>query len=113
MIVLSEALKTNTTLTQLDLTCEGNRTISHKWHPSTVHSFFIINKSTGNRIEETGIASLIEALKSNTILTQLNLGCEDKRNNTNGAHRQTLFSNLINQQAIKSEKEEQNHWVMH
>ena len=33
--------------------------------------FFILNKSTGNPIEETGETSLSDALKSNTTLTQL------------------------------------------
>ena len=44
--------------------------------------FFILIKSTGNKIGDTGATSLSRALKSNTTLSQLNLGCEYKRSNT-------------------------------
>ena len=46
---------------------------THKWHSSTNHSFFILIKSTGNNIGETGTASLSDSLKSNTTLTVLYL----------------------------------------
>ena len=44
---------------------------------------------------DEGATSLSEALKSNTTLTKLTLGCEDKRKNTHKRHRHqqfTLFS---------------------
>ena len=36
--------------------------------------FFVLIKSTENRIGETGATSMSDALKSNTTLTKLNLG---------------------------------------
>ena len=36
---LSEALKSNTTLTELNLSGEDKRKKTHKRHPSTIHSF--------------------------------------------------------------------------
>ena len=81
-LLLSDALKSNTTLTKLNLTGENKRNNTHKLHPSTIHSFSILIKSTGNVIGAPGATSLSDALKVNTTLTQLDLGCEDKRNNT-------------------------------
>ena len=135
---LSEALKSNTTLGELNLWGDDKRKKTYKWHPSTIHSFHFslhqqtttlekreqhhwvnhwnqtqhsvysiwvvktkedtqmtsINKplfsfliiQTGNNIGETGAASLSEALKSNTTLTELNLSCEDKRKKTHKWH---------------------------
>ena len=41
-----------------------------------------LTTSTANKIGETGAASISEALKSNTTLTELNLNCKDKRQKT-------------------------------
>ena len=88
---MSDALKSNTTLTELDLRCEDKRKKTHKRHTSTIHSFFLI-KSTVNNIGDTGATSLSEALKSNTTLIELNLIRKDKRH-TKDTHQQfTLFS---------------------
>ena len=76
---LSEALKSNTTLTKLDLSGE-NKKKTHKRHPLTNHSFLFLFTSTDNNIGGTGATSLSELLKSNTTLTELNLSGEDKRN---------------------------------
>ena len=46
------------------------------------NSLFILITPTGNNIGETGIISLSESLKSNTTLTKLYLGGEDKRMKT-------------------------------
>ena len=89
---LSEALKSNTTLTQLDLSGEDKRKKTHKRHPSIIHSFSILITSTDNMIRETGATSLSEALKSNTTLTKLNLGSEDKRKKTHKRHPSTIHS---------------------
>ena len=75
---LSEALKSNTTLTELDLNCEYRRKKTNKRHSSTIHSF-LFSTQTGNLIGDIGMTSLSEALKSNTALTELSLCCEDKR----------------------------------
>ena len=76
---LSETLKSNTTLTSLSLDGEDKR--RHKRHPSTSHSFPFLFSSTGN-IGDTGATSLSETLKSNTTLTRLSLGSEDKKKHT-------------------------------
>ena len=57
---LSEALKINTSLTLLILTCM---------------ELWIYKLSTGNNIESSGAQYLSEALKVNTSLTQLDLKC--------------------------------------
>ena len=88
---MSESLKSNTTLTKLNLSSEDKRKKTHKRHPSTVHSSILII-STGNKIGETGAASLSESLKSNTTLTKLNLSCEDKRKKTHKRHPSTNHS---------------------
>ena len=75
---MSEALKSNTTLTALDLSCEDKRKKTHKRHPSTNHSSFLIIQ-TVNTIGDTGATSMGEALKLNTTLTKLCLCGEDKK----------------------------------
>ena len=44
--------------------------------------FSIIVKYTDNDIGDEGATSVSEALKSNTTLTEVNLRCENERNNT-------------------------------
>ena len=72
---MSEALKSNTTLTALYLWSEDKR---HARHPSTIHSFSFLFTTTGNKIGDIGATSLSDALKSNTTLTALYLWSEDK-----------------------------------
>ena len=79
---MSEALKSNTTLTILNLGCDDKRKKTNKWHPSTIHSFSFLFTPTGNNIRETGATSLSEALKTNTTLTELDMDCENKRKKT-------------------------------
>ena len=67
---LSDALKSNATLIQLELSCE------HKRNNTQITSinnqlFSILIKFTGNEIRDAGTASLSDALKSNTTLTEL------------------------------------------
>ena len=69
---MCESLKSNTTLTELNLSGEHKRKKTHKRHPSTIHSSFFIS-STGNKVGDTGAKSLSDALKSNTTLTELDL----------------------------------------
>ena len=76
---MSEVLKSNTELTQLNLESEHKRKKAHKRHPSIIHSFPLLFAPTVNIIGDTGATSLSEALKSNTTLTQLNLESEHKR----------------------------------
>ena len=81
-LLLSDALKSNTALTKLNLRGENKRNNTHKLHPSTIHSFSILIKSTGNEIGAPGAISLSDALKSNTTLTQLNIGSEHETERT-------------------------------
>ena len=98
---LSESLKSNTTLTELNLSSEDKRKKTHKRHPSTIHSFSFLILSTGNNIGDTGVSSLSESLKSNTTLNTLNLGSEDKRKKIHRIHPSTIhssFSHHINRE---------------
>ena len=88
---LSEALKSNTTLTELYLNGEDKRK-AHKRQTSTTHSFSFIITSTGNKIGDRGATSLSESLKSNTTLTALNLSCDDKRQKTHERHPSAIHS---------------------
>ena len=67
---MCDALKTNTTLTQLNLEGEDKRNSTQM---TSVNNplFFTLIKSTDNKIGETGTASLSDSLKSNTTLTKL------------------------------------------
>ena len=69
---LSDALKSNTTLIELDLSGEHKR---NNTQMASINNqlFFILIKSTGNSIGFRGSASLRGALKSNTTLTELRL----------------------------------------
>ena len=78
---LSDALKSNTTLTKLYLWGEDKRDNTQMASINNTHVLTII-KSTGNNIEARGAMSLSDALKSNTTLTKLDLFGEGKRNNT-------------------------------
>ena len=76
---MNDALKSNTTLTMLDLSCEHERNNTNDIHQqSTLFPFF--SKSTDNDIGETGRASLSDALQTNTTLTELILKCEQSHN---------------------------------
>ena len=88
---MSEALKSNTTLTELYLNGEDKRK-AHKRQTSTMNSFSFIITSTGNKIGDRGATSLSESLKSNTTLTALNLSCEDKRQKTHERHPSAIHS---------------------
>ena len=63
---LSEALKVNSSLTQLDLDGTFDLMMFHSL-------FIIISHSIWNNIGESGASSLSEALKVNSSLTHLNL----------------------------------------
>ena len=71
---LSDALKSNTTLTELYLSCDDKERL--KRPPSTIYSFPFPFISTGYQIGDAGAASLSEALKSNTTLTELKLASD-------------------------------------
>ena len=86
---LSEALKSNTTLTEIYLSGEDKR------HTKGIHQQFtlpILFIPTDNSIRERGATSLSESLKSNTILTELDLSSEDKRRHTKEIHQQFTLS---------------------
>ena len=108
---LSEALKSNTTLTKLNVISEDKRKKTHKRHPSTIHFFPILFTLTDIGIEYRGATSLSESLKSNTTLAQLDLSGKDKRKNTHKRHPSTIHSSFFysQQQATALENEEQHH----
>ena len=88
---MSDALKSNTTLTKLDLSCEGNNI-----QIVSVNNPLFSTYKTVNDVQDIGATSLSDALKSSTTLTKLNLGGEHKRNNTQMASIDNpLFSILI------------------
>lgn len=69
-IALGRSLFTNTTLTDLNMSCKYKVTHSH---PITNHSIF--NKSTDSRIGSSEITPLFESLEVNTTLRKLDLSC--------------------------------------
>ena len=108
---LSEVLKSNTTLTKLNFGGEDKRKKTQKRRLSTIHNFSLLFTSTGNNIGDTGATSLNEPLKSNTTLTELDLGREDKRKNTHKRHPSTIHSFHFSSHQKKSvlETQEQHH----
>ena len=107
---MSEALKSNTTLTRLYLRCEDKR---KKIQNASINNslFSILITSTDNKIGAAGATSLSESLESNTTLTELNLSCEDKRKKTHKRHPSTnhSFPFSSHQQGTRLEKQEQHH----
>jgi hypothetical protein len=82
--LLSEVLKTNTTLASLNLSSEWiyiwiintHTFLSLSKHIySFIHSF-ILTHTTDNNIESKGVQSISEVLKTNTTLASLNLAGE-------------------------------------
>ena len=75
---LSEALKSNTTLTKLDLCGEYKRN-KHTKASINKSLFAFLFTSTESKIGDTGVTSLSKALKSNTTLDELILRSRDKK----------------------------------
>ena len=73
---LSDALKSNTTLTAINLRCKDRRGTRWFFFQKFIPSDSRYTILTGNNIRETGVTSLSEALKSNTTLTDVHLGCK-------------------------------------
>ena len=81
--LLCDFLKTSTTLTELGFNCKHQNIICVRWQFICIHSYealgvrvFSPNRSIGER----GATSMSDALKSNTTLTKLDVGCKHKRN---------------------------------
>ena len=69
--------------------------------------FPILIKSTDNNIADIGATSLSEALRQNTTLVQLDLGCGDKKKqHANEIHQQLTLSHshLINRQQVRRKR---------
>ena len=77
--LLCGALKSNTTLTELNLSCQHKRNKNDIHQQSLFFSIFIFIKSTGSRIEETSAMSLCDLLKSNATITELNIRSEPSK----------------------------------
>ena len=69
---MSEALKSNTTLNALKYRGEDKKERRHTKNHQQITLFLVL--LTGNDIRERGAKLLGVSLKSNTTLTQLNLG---------------------------------------
>ena len=66
--MISEVLKTNTTLTMLSLKCIYNLSLKQDMHSSFI--------KIDNNIGDAGVSKISESLKSNKSLTELNLNRE-------------------------------------
>ena len=79
---MGESLKSNTTLTALNLSGEDKRKKTHKRCLSTKSTcfFLLMLYPIENNIKSAGLKSLTQQLKSNTALTELEL--DGKRNYT-------------------------------
>ena len=93
--LLSEALKSNTTLTGLNLSGEHKRNNTEMACINKPLLFSRLKrKQTGNNIGEKGTKPLSDALKSNTTLKILNLRREFKRNNTQITYNKLFFIHI-------------------
>ena len=92
---MGESLKSNTTTTELNLSCEGKRKKTHQMTSINNSLFSFHFSSTDNKIGDTGATSLSEALKSNTALTKLDLSREDKIKKTHERHSSTIHSSFF------------------
>ena len=75
----------------------------------TVYIITLMIQLTDNKIGDTGATSLSEALKSNTTLTKLNLGGEDKRRHTRHPSTIHSFPFSSHKQGTRLKEQEQNH----
>ena len=97
MTSLAESLKTNTSLSELDLCCLHGKTSKANKYLSIVGFMCSLKKPTGNSIGNEVATPLCEMLKSNSTLTKLSLLCESKREHNENALVVTFqsHSNLI------------------
>ena len=102
---LSESLKSNTTLTELDLSGQYKRKKAQKTFICN-SLFSILFMSTDNNIGETGAKSLSEVLKSNRVLTKLNLSRKCKKKIQKKSINNSIFSFSSHQQTTPLEKRE-------
>ena len=91
---LSDALKSNTTLTELYMSGEDTRNNAQMTSINN-QLFSILIKYTVSMFGDKGATSLSEALKSNTTLEKLDLSREDKRNNTQVTSISNPLSSII------------------
>ena len=148
---LSESLKLNTALVEIDLSGKKQRKKTHKKQPSANHSFpfsscnqvtasemqeqhhwvnhwnqtrhslnsiwvvktkenryikdvhqritfYMLTLSTGNKIEDTGVTSLSESLKSNATLMKVDMSCEHTRHAKGSNQQNTLTFSFFNRE---------------
>ena len=69
---MSEALKSNTTLTLFNLWSKDKRMKTHKRHPSTIHSVLFLFTSTDNDISDELIIMISKAVQRNKDETNQN-----------------------------------------
>ena len=74
---LSEGLKINTTLTQLDLGGD-DKNMKYRIMNTNRKRKNDNDNETDNNIGDAGAQYVSEVLKNNTTLTQLDLGCDEK-----------------------------------
>ena len=83
--MISEGMKSNSTLTSLDLYCEGKKAKRRKKIDKKEKKYRQKEKQermkmqTVNRIGVEGAAMISEVMKSNSTLTELNLGGEEEK----------------------------------
>ena len=72
--MISEGLKSNSTLTTLDLSSDEKKKVKWKEEKREIQSKNWIE----NKIGDSGAKMICEGLKSNSTLTKLDLGCDEK-----------------------------------
>ena len=111
---LCEALKSNPTLTELDLESKDKRKKTRKRHPSTIHSFSISLHQQAMRLEKQGRHHWVRHWCQTQHSQNLVLIVNTKERHTKGIHQQiTLFSFSFFQQGTSLETQEQHRWVKH
>ena len=71
------------------------------------------HKQTDNDIGAEGAKTLSKALKTNTTLQALRLGCKQEVSGEDGLNAVTLPITSSNKQTTRLEQKEQEHWAMH
>ena len=100
---LSDALKSNKTLIELYLGCKHKRNKTQI--ASNNNLIFLFIRSIGSNIGYIGATSMSEALKTNTTLAKLDLGCKHKRNKTQIASNNNIIFLLFQSIGNKIGKE--------
>ena len=112
--MLGDALKANTTLTALDLSCQQQDEHTSKHNERARQAQRHVVGLADNRIDEGGARVLSDALKTNTTLTKLDLRCKQQdHKETQQESKASIMARGLFGQSTRLVEKERVDWVTH